>query len=294
MRPQGRTVARELARIAGGQHGVVTRRQLLAAGLSAGEIARRVHTGALLREHRDVYRVGHRAPSVEARYLACGDGAVLSGLAAAHLLGLGGGAPPVPEVTTATERRVAGVVTRRARARDAPDAATWRGIPVTTVARTLVDLAAVLAAPDLARARYEAGVRHGTTPAHVEAVLARRPTSPGAANLREILRGEVRVTLSALERRFLGRLREGGAAASADQPAGRRPARGLPLARPPPHRRARRLPLPQLPPRLGAGPAPRARGPRPRRRVPPLHVGRRLRVSPPDAPELRSILGSGR
>jgi len=134
---------------------------------------------------------------------------VLSGLAAAHLLGLGGGAPPVPEVTTATERRVAGVVTR-ARARDAPDAATWRGIPVTTVARRLVDLAAVLAAPDLARACHEAGVRHGTIPAHVEAVLARRPTSPGAASLREILRGEVRVTLSALERRFLGRLLEAG------------------------------------------------------------------------------------
>lgn len=91
MRPQGRTVALEIARIAGGQHGVVTRRQLLAAGLSAGEIARRVRTGALLREHRGVYRVGHRAPSVEARYLAavlaCGDGARLSGLAAAHLLG---------------------------------------------------------------------------------------------------------------------------------------------------------------------------------------------------------------
>jgi len=214
MRPQARTVERELARIAGGQHGVVTRRQLKAAGMSPGEIAGRVRTGALLREHRGVYRVGHRAPSVEARYLAavlaCGDGARLSGLAAAHLLGLGGGAPPVPEVATATERRVAGVVTRRARARDARDAATWRGIPVTTVARTLVDLAAVLAAPDLARACHEAGVRHGTGPAHVEAVLARRPTSPGAANLREILRGEVRVTLSALERRFLARLREAG------------------------------------------------------------------------------------
>jgi very-short-patch-repair endonuclease len=93
-------------------------------------------------------------------------------------------------VTTPTGRRVAGVVTRRARARDARDAVTWRGIPVTTVARTLVDLAAVLAAADLARACHEAGVRHGTTPAHVEAVLARRPTSPGAATLREILRGE--------------------------------------------------------------------------------------------------------
>jgi len=83
MRPQGRTVEREIARIAGGQHGVVTRRQLLAAGRSAGEIARRVHTGALLREHRGVYRVGHRAPSVEARYLAAVLGAATAWCSAA-------------------------------------------------------------------------------------------------------------------------------------------------------------------------------------------------------------------
>ena len=44
----------------------------------------------------------------------------------------------------------------------------------------------------------------------VEAVLARRPNSPGAAKLRAILRGDVRVTLSRLEARFLERLREAG------------------------------------------------------------------------------------
>jgi len=63
---------------------------------------------------------------------------------------------------------------------------TWRGIPVTTVARTLVDLAAVLAADDLARACHEAGVRHGTTPADVEAALgagvgSRAPASCAAS-----------------------------------------------------------------------------------------------------------------
>jgi hypothetical protein len=55
----------------------VTRRQLLAAGVSRREIGQRLATGALLQEHRGVYRVGHRAPSVEARYLAavlaCGE-----------------------------------------------------------------------------------------------------------------------------------------------------------------------------------------------------------------------------
>jgi hypothetical protein len=50
---------------------------------------------------------------------------------------------------------------------------------VTTPVRTLVDLARVLSDDELARACHEAGVRHGTTPAQVEAVLARRPHSPG-------------------------------------------------------------------------------------------------------------------
>jgi very-short-patch-repair endonuclease len=85
---------------------------------------------------------------------------------------------------------------------------TWRNIPVTTVARTIVDLAASLSTDDLARACHEAGVRHRTTPAMVEDVLARRPNSPGAAKLREILRGDVRITLSRLESRFLERLRD--------------------------------------------------------------------------------------
>jgi very-short-patch-repair endonuclease len=151
---------------------------------------------------------------VEARYLAavraCGDGALLSGRAAGHLLGLLGGPAPAPEVTAPTERRVGGVITRRSRTHDPCDATLWRGVPVTTVARTLVDLAAELAIDDLARACHEAGIRFGTTPAHVEAVLERRPTSRGARKLRAILRADERVTLSALERRFLRLLREVG------------------------------------------------------------------------------------
>jgi very-short-patch-repair endonuclease len=173
-----------------------------------------LRSGALLREHRGVYRVGHRAPSVEARYLAavlaCGEGALLSGRAAAYLFGLLKGPVPTPEVTTRTERRVEGVRTRRCRARVCLDATTRRGIPVTTVATTLIDLAAVLNADELARACHEAGVRYRATPAQVERVLARRPTSPGAAQLRRILSGDTRVTLSRLEARFLERLLEAG------------------------------------------------------------------------------------
>jgi very-short-patch-repair endonuclease len=214
MRPQVRTVEEKLARIASRAHGVVTREELLRAGISVGEIKRRLRTGLLLREHRGVYRVGHRAPSVEARYLAavraCGDGALLSGRAAAHLLGVLKGTAPPPEVTTPTERRVPGVNTHHCRRLDPRDATSWRGIPVTTVARTLTDLAAVLSPDELARACHEAGVRHHTTPAQVEAMLARRPTTAGASKLRAILRGDARVTLSHLEQRFLEFLRAAG------------------------------------------------------------------------------------
>jgi very-short-patch-repair endonuclease len=155
--------------------------------------------------------------------LACGRGAVLSGPAAAHLLGLLKGRPPRPEVTTRTERRVPGVVTRRARGAESRDAIAWRGIPITTVATTLVDLAAVLDVDTLARACHEAGVRHGTTPAHVDAVLARRSNTKGAAKLRRILHGDVHVTLSGLERRFLDLMRSAGLALpETNRPAGGR------------------------------------------------------------------------
>jgi very-short-patch-repair endonuclease len=207
MRCQSSAVEKRLARIAGRQHGVVTRTQLLAAGLSKAGIERRVRKGLLLREHRGVYRVGHRAPSIQARYLAavlaCGEGAVLSGRAAGHLFGLVKGAAPPPEVTTRSQRRVHGVRTRRA---TNVRTTSYRGIPALTVPQTLVDLAADLSEPELARACHEAGVLHRTTPAQVEAVLERYPNVPGAAKLRRVMRGDVRVLLSSLEDRFLAHL----------------------------------------------------------------------------------------
>lgn len=211
MRRPGRTLEGELATA---QHGVVTRTQLLAAGISAAAIQRRLRSGALLAQHPGVYRVGHRAPSIYAAYIAavfaCGEGALLCGRAAGHLLRILKGAAPPPEVITRTERRIAGIRTFRSLQMDPVDATSVRGIACTTVPRTLVDLAAVLAFDDLARACHEAGVLHGTTPAHVGAVLARRPTSPGASMLKRVLYGDAHVTLSALERRFLRLLRENG------------------------------------------------------------------------------------
>ena len=168
----------------------------------------------MLREYRGVYRVGHRAPSTEARYLAAvlaaGEGALLSGRAAAHLLGLLKRSAPPPEVIARTERRIEGVRTHRSRLLDVRDATVVRAIPVTTVPRTLVDVAAGLPVDALARACHEAGVRYRTTPAPVEAVLARRPSAPGAKKLRRIIHGDVHVTLSKLEARFLEHLRDAG------------------------------------------------------------------------------------
>jgi very-short-patch-repair endonuclease len=202
-----------LGELAFDAHGLVKRSQLLSAEITAKEIRSRIDKHALLVEHPGIYRVGHRAPSLEADYLAavwaCGDDALLSGRATGYLLALLRGAPPAPEVIAPTERRVDGVLTHRYRGVLHPeDAMKWRRIPVTSFARTLVDLAAVLSVNDLARACHEAGVRYRTTPAQVEAVLKRRPTSPGAANLREILRGDARVSLSKLESAFLSLLRE--------------------------------------------------------------------------------------
>jgi hypothetical protein len=237
MCPQSITVARQLAQRGRSSHGVVTRVELLRAGVTAAQIRHRLRTGGLIREYPGVYRVGHRAPSLGARYmaavLACGEGALLCGQAAGYLFGVLKGLAPPPEVTAPTLRRVRGVKTRRSRV-DPRDATTFRGIPVTTVARTLVDLAAMLDLDELARACHEAGVRHGTTPAQVEAVLERRPNSPGAPKLRAVLRGDAPVTLSRLEKRFLELLREAGLRRpETNRPAGGRrvdcrwPAHGL-------------------------------------------------------------------
>ena len=209
MGPQGR-----IAQIASRQYGVVTTAQLLRAGVTVKEIRGRLESGVLLRVHRGVYRVGHRAPSVEATYLgavlACGPGAVLCGRAAAHLYGLVKGEPPAPEVTTRSERRVAGIGTHRCRVWKARHVSRFRGIPITTVPRTLVALAAALGPADLARACHEAGVRFRTTPRQVEAVLADLPNAPGAGELRAVMRGDEKVTLSKLEARFLALLRHAG------------------------------------------------------------------------------------
>jgi hypothetical protein len=197
-----------VASIAGRQHGNVARRQLLAAGIAEGWIERRIAKGSLIPVFPGVYRVGHAAPSMEADYmaavLACGDGAELAGRAAACLLGLIRGIPaPEPEVIARNQRRIAGITIHRERAGDPRDRMTWKEIPVTTPARTLVDLAASFSDGALARAVHQAGVLHRTQPDEIEEVLQRKPNAKGAATLRHILWGHGGLILSKLEKAFI-------------------------------------------------------------------------------------------
>jgi hypothetical protein len=83
MEGQVRTNEQIAGRIAGCAHGVATRGELLAAGLSRAEVDRRVRQGFLLVEFRGVYLVGHRPRTPETRYMAavkaCREGAVQAG-----------------------------------------------------------------------------------------------------------------------------------------------------------------------------------------------------------------------
>jgi hypothetical protein len=199
-----------MARLAARGKGVVTRRALLTAGMDSTAIDRRIASGMLRVVYPGTYRVGHAAPSTEASYmaavLACGEEAVLSGLAAAWLWGLTQGRPPRPEVSAPTKRRIEGLTTRRRRLH--PGEKTRRhGIPITAVPLTLLDLSPSLSSEDLARACHEAGVKHRTTPREVKQAVARRPNAKGAAKLRAVLEGDEPLLLSKLEERFLDLLR---------------------------------------------------------------------------------------
>jgi hypothetical protein len=205
---KNQSVERKIERLATRAKGIVTRRELLGAGVSDDEIRHRMEIGALLPEYRGVYRVGHRAPNFESSYMAAvkarGEGALLSGMAAVYLLGLIKGKPPPPEVIAPTQRKGA----RHSASICRNDGTTWRGIPVTTIPRTLIDVAPRLSEDELARVCHEAGVLHKITPAMVERLLG--PNTPGAAKLRAVMHGDAKVLLSKLEKRFFERLRQAG------------------------------------------------------------------------------------
>jgi very-short-patch-repair endonuclease len=152
---------RELAALAARQWGVVSLAHLKALGLGVRAVQQRAAAGRLHRLYRGVYAVGHVHLGAEGRRLAavmaCGPGAVLSHVSAAAHWGLLHTAATLVDVTAPRGRHGArGIRLHRTRSLDARDTTTHEGIPITTVARTLLDLSATVPAQRLERALAQA------------------------------------------------------------------------------------------------------------------------------------------
>jgi very-short-patch-repair endonuclease len=209
---RSRDPAAEMAALATRQHGVVARAQLARLGLGRHFIARDLERGRLHRVHRGVYAVGHRALTRYGHWmaavLACGEDAALSHRSAAALWGIRDTSRSETDVTASRERRRPGIQLRIARL--APDeTTTHHGIPVTTPARTLLDLAALLDEHRLARAAERAEALRLTSPTSLATLVARYPGRPGTPALRRLIeldRIQATTSRSKLERRFLSLL----------------------------------------------------------------------------------------
>jgi len=185
-----------LARVAAGQCGVFTREQALHAGFSAAQVQRRLAAGAWVRVHPRTYRHAgsppNRALFMAAAILWAGHDSVLSHTTAAALWRMGGDAPGPVEVVVARTRapRTPGVAVHRVAHLDPVDVTvTQGGLGVTTPVRTLIDLAGVAPAADLAAILDRARARGLVTRRALEARLAAFGTRgrPGTARLRALL-----------------------------------------------------------------------------------------------------------
>ena len=180
-----------LVSLAAAQYGVVTVAQLRAAGVPGNVVSKRVRRGELHRVHPGVYAFGHPALSREGRWLAAvfagGVGAVLSHLSGgALILRLDRFELGDPDVIVLRRHRpVAGVRLRSARRLDPRDVTTCRGIPVTTIARMLVDLTDVLTAHQLVFVIKEAAYRKRLD---LRAVRAAMERANGRRNLHVLVR----------------------------------------------------------------------------------------------------------
>ncbi len=200
-----------MQRLAGRQQGHVSRTQLLALGFGPEAIKHRLKTGRLIAVRRGVYSVGLATTTRERRWaaavLACGQGAVLSHLSAAALWEL----RPVDPVTidVSVPRRNArirdGIRVHRPRHLDREDRTHRRGIPITSLPRTLIDVAEVLSRRSLERVADEAEFLKLLNENSVAETLERNRGRTGAARLRRTLRrhepGTTR-TRTALEEAF--------------------------------------------------------------------------------------------
>lgn len=204
----------KIAELAARQHGVVSRGQLFAAGGTKARIDHRVAVRMLQRVHAGVYSVGRLGArgTYFAAVLACGDDAVLSHKCAAALLGL----RPTPSGRTdvTTRRRGArsqpGIAVHRTRSLHPTDVTVREGIPCTSLARTLVDLAAVLNAGLLDRALEQSVLMNLFDGRALDAAMQRSVGQPGVETLRRLrskLADDPPLLRSEMERRLLGLVR---------------------------------------------------------------------------------------
>jgi very-short-patch-repair endonuclease len=202
---------REMARLASAQHGVVGRWQLDEIGLTEQMVRTRMAHNGLTSLHRGVYAVGHRAITVESRWMAAvlahGPEAVLSHRSAAQLWGLYPRSRIAPEVTCPGSKKTKqGIVAHRGSPLQ-DEIGRVRGIPVTSVPRTMFDLAGMLGERQIERAWDEMEVRGYTDRLSVADLLARHPRRKGSAVLGRLARRTalaVGVARNEFEERFLG------------------------------------------------------------------------------------------
>lgn len=214
-----RRVGKRLAEIALEQHGAVTLAQLRRLGLTGSAVRSRVEEGSLLGLYEGVYAVGHVPETREARYmaavLACGPDAVLSHRSAADLSGIRENRRAQIDVTAPGRRGRAprGIEAHRDGSLVAVDWAVINGIPCTSVARTLLDLAGVEPIWELRKAIGEAEVKRALDRGAVRELIKRSRGRRGVARLRMVLdeiHPETKRTRSYMERLFLAMCTRGG------------------------------------------------------------------------------------
>ena len=173
------------------QHGVVSRAQLRELGMTDPAISRAVARGRLHTVRRGVFAVGHPLLGTHGRrmaaVLALGRGTRLSHVSGADLWEIRRSASPWIDVTvpgTGGRRRRAGLTIHRARDLRPDEVDVHLGIPVTSPARTLLDLAAILDARALERALDRAELLELTDYPALDTLARARAGHRGAARLR--------------------------------------------------------------------------------------------------------------
>src|SRR3954447_7823985 len=195
----------QLAELAGRQHGVVTTKQL---GMTSGAISKRARAGTLHRVHRGVYAVGHARLSEKGAFmaavLAAGQGAALCGLSAAVLWQAWRRKVHEIHVLVPRDRRpYPGFRIHTTRHLHPSDITTHDGIPVTTIARTLVDLTDTLTTHQLANVIHEAAFRNRYNRQATLAALIRANGRRNLNRLAQAIQSDSPGTRSDLEDRFL-------------------------------------------------------------------------------------------